>query len=381
MFSGRRVGGKPAKIGFTLAGATPAATPEQPAATLVAKTSSLAANALPDKASTDAVAATPENAGTAPRAAGKKFGFSLGGLSTSQPKVKQHVRAFAGDSSTRRKRQHSSDEETEEVDKVVLLTGFEGNQAMSVHQEPEKGPLVIKPIANRDWRADRRKLRQQQIEDISATRPAASGTVERISHDASYGLQLTQKRTPPVGQPTPETASEEPAPVLQAPTRVTTRETLEQQAIDELLADAQRQRDGPSTAEEDQSNKPKLVLPMQVDGADVDSSRTSGPSQADMSRMERDAFKVDLAACPDVSTLDDYDDVPIEEFGAALLRGMGWKDGQGIGRGHRNGDPKSYSIEQRPRLLGLGAKPKPPDEFDQPKRPRRPKLPLPPPLP
>ena len=27
-----------------------------------------------------------------------------------------------------------------------------------------------------------------------------------------------------------------------------------------------------------------------------------------------------------------YDEIPIEQFGVAMLRGMGWKEGQGIGR-------------------------------------------------
>lgn len=30
--------------------------------------------------------------------------------------------------------------------------------------------------------------------------------------------------------------------------------------------------------------------------------------------------------------MEDYENVPVEAFGAALLRGMGWKDGQSLGR-------------------------------------------------
>jgi G-patch domain len=37
----------------------------------------------------------------------------------------------------------------------------------------------------------------------------------------------------------------------------------------------------------------------------------------------------------DQATADDYDKVPIEQFGMALLRGMGWKDGDGIGKNKR----------------------------------------------
>ena len=28
----------------------------------------------------------------------------------------------------------------------------------------------------------------------------------------------------------------------------------------------------------------------------------------------------------------DYESMPVEEFGKALLRGLGWADGQGVGR-------------------------------------------------
>jgi len=32
------------------------------------------------------------------------------------------------------------------------------------------------------------------------------------------------------------------------------------------------------------------------------------------------------------ATDDDYEKVPIEQFGLAMLRGMGWKDGEGVGK-------------------------------------------------
>ncbi|WPK27612.1 hypothetical protein PUMCH_005008 [Australozyma saopauloensis] len=51
------------------------------------------------------------------------------------------------------------------------------------------------------------------------------------------------------------------------------------------------------------------------------------------------------------NTAQDYEDVPVEEFGAALLRGMGWK----------GPDKTSTSMHTRHRqrgaLLGIGAKP------------------------
>lgn len=46
----------------------------------------------------------------------------------------------------------------------------------------------------------------------------------------------------------------------------------------------------------------------------------------------------------------DYDEVPVEEFGAALLRGMGW-------RGDRSKADVDVSNRQKGVVLGIGAKP------------------------
>jgi len=35
------------------------------------------------------------------------------------------------------------------------------------------------------------------------------------------------------------------------------------------------------------------------------------------------------------ATEEDYEKVPIEQFGLAMLRGMGWTDGNGVGRTQR----------------------------------------------
>ena len=55
--------------------------------------------------------------------------------------------------------------------------------------------------------------------------------------------------------------------------------------------------------------------------------------------------------------MDDYEEMPIEEFGMALMRGMGWKDGEGLG-GSRKGIIEPPEIRAQPDGLGLGATPK-----------------------
>ncbi len=70
---------------------------------------------------------------------------------------------------------------------------------------------------------------------------------------------------------------------------------------------------------------------------------------------EDDAFRSDVASRPDSSSLADYAAVPVEEFGAALLRGMGWKEGEVVGK-RKEQVSKSRIVERRPALLGIGAK-------------------------
>ena len=71
---------------------------------------------------------------------------------------------------------------------------------------------------------------------------------------------------------------------------------------------------------------------------------------------EEEAFQRDFNTAPDMATLDEYKAVPVEEFGAALLRGMGWKEGQGIGNQKGQKFERAKVPERRPALLGIGAK-------------------------
>lgn len=73
---------------------------------------------------------------------------------------------------------------------------------------------------------------------------------------------------------------------------------------------------------------------------------------------------------PDETKQEEYENVPIEEFGAALLRGMGWKDEEDDTQSVGSGKKKvSLPHEQqgRPEFLGIGAKSVPGDS-------RKPKL-------
>ena len=70
---------------------------------------------------------------------------------------------------------------------------------------------------------------------------------------------------------------------------------------------------------------------------------------------EADAFRRDVVTRPEEATLEDYNRTPVEQFGEALLRGMGWKPGQAASR-KRTGPVEPYLPAARPALLGIGAK-------------------------
>ncbi|XP_046141264.1 G-patch domain and KOW motifs-containing protein [Osmia bicornis bicornis] len=53
------------------------------------------------------------------------------------------------------------------------------------------------------------------------------------------------------------------------------------------------------------------------------------------------------------STLEDYDKIPVDAFGLAMLRGMGWQPGKGIGKNEKV--VSAVIPELRPKGMGLGA--------------------------
>ena len=88
--------------------------------------------------------------------------------------------------------------------------------------------------------------------------------------------------------------------------------------------------------------------------ADVADDRAS-----DKPLIDREAQKLreDLETLPDVATEEDYDSMPVEDFGLALLRGMGWEKGKPIGR-NAKGLVEPVEFVPRQGRLGLGATPK-----------------------
>jgi len=116
-------------------------------------------------------------------------------------------------------------------------------------------------------------------------------------------------------------------------------ETLAEKAARELLAEAAKQNQDWNERSED--GKPKLdAIPTLIANA----------LPGEMANEDH----LDVSLRAEASTMDDYDNVPIEQFGMAMLRGMGWKEGDGIG-GFKNEVVPIFDPQVRPKGLGLGA--------------------------
>ncbi|KAJ7564754.1 hypothetical protein O6H91_02G031900 [Diphasiastrum complanatum] len=83
-----------------------------------------------------------------------------------------------------------------------------------------------------------------------------------------------------------------------------------------------------------------------------------GEERPSLAEIEKRRFKEDMMLLPDEALLDAYEQMPIEQFGEALLRGMGWKKGMPIGR---NSKVAVAPVEfvRRSGMQGLGATPLP----------------------
>lgn len=245
-----------------------------------------------------------------------KFSLSLSKKSSSST-AKQPSKPPARPSLGRARFQNSDDEDddTEGVAHAVSHFDQEAGGAIDVNraQSSKKGPLIIRGPGNRDWREESRRKRQkgplpdgaQQNGEVVVEEP------EKLQYGLTLGQKSTDRPEPAVELPLREPLDPQPQK----------EQTADQAALDALLG-----------------NKPQstLVLP-QVD-------------------TEEQAFQRDFDAAPDVPTLEEYAAVPVEEFGAALLRGMGWKDGEPIGKRRGEQVKKPRVVERRPALLGIGAK-------------------------
>ena len=215
--------------------------------------------------------------------------------------------------------------------------------------EPKKA-LVIPAQQNRDWREQAKRKRQRSGIPASSSSGKAGGGAGGDNDDeggteegqgvkgmpTNFGLTVKEKKKEPEGEANGGGEIQEQA--------TTTAEGTDTDAQNGESSQPPKER----TADEEamarllgEKHKSNLVVPI------VNS--------------EEEAFQRDVEEAPDMASLDAYAAMPIEEFGSALLRGMGWKEGQSIGR--KRGQASATTTEVKPRviqrrqaLLGIGAK-------------------------
>ncbi|KAF9646435.1 hypothetical protein BDM02DRAFT_3061201, partial [Thelephora ganbajun] len=220
----------------------------------------------------------------------------------------------------------SSDEGDESQDELIL--GFDKFGVQRLREQPKtKGPLVIPALKNRDWRALAKKRKTAQMFVPESGRAAVTGTDGTVgglgtrdtinSGPQAIGLQVRRKKL-----------ASEVGEVNMWETEVEIKPQVEES--------------------EDQ-----LALRALLASAAGEGNEDFGGHIAIIPATEDEAFRQDINELPDSATLDDYTDMPVSEFGAAMLRGMGWT---GDEKGKKNVQP--WLPQSRPALLGIGAKEK-----------------------
>ncbi|KAL9614783.1 MAG: hypothetical protein Q9167_000774 [Letrouitia subvulpina] len=276
----------------------------------------------------------------------KAISISLSGAKSSSASLplasnsinsKKRPHAFLGD-------QDSDDEPTSGNSIFISSIDHAAGGAIGVNgEETPKAPLIIHGQKNRDWREESRRKRGKLSlpTKVEATKSHSGqngeSEVERNEVSQQSGLSFVAPKNP---QNQPELSTSE------------SRKKQHQVATVE--------EEAPKSADEEalialvggDSKKSTLVLP--VAQAVKQNDFQNGRFQS-LQINEDDHFRSDVASRPDPAGLEEYAKVPVEDFGAALLRGMGWKEGEAVGK-RKNVVSKARVVEKRPALLGLGAK-------------------------
>ena len=218
-------------------------------------------------------------------------------------------------------------------DQLFTLT-FEQPDANS-RSEPEC--KVIAALQNSDWReiARRRRARAKMYippGDHTGSGASGSGVGPGDTLNSEPSLVGLHKRKRARVDIDVDADTTQDAPTKPEPPLV----TEDERAIRALIADAE----GGDGFEDHLVD----IIPM------------GNRSSTRRAPTEDDAYKEDVEQLPTEATLEDYDRMPVSQFGAALLRGMGWKPGEPASRNKKRGIVEPWLPLPRPAMLGLGAK-------------------------
>ncbi|KAL4921282.1 DExH-box splicing factor binding site-domain-containing protein [Aspergillus aurantiobrunneus] len=239
------------------------------------------------------------------------------------------------------------------------VTGFDMLTGNTIGDGEEKKPLTIPVASGNNWRdrpgvirrpKGKKNLLPKEVQALQETQK--KGKVREDNGDAvgpsmSYGLSFAEQK--PTGEEGGQTTGEgdqkmeDAAPLAVEDAKPLTEDEI---ALRALFRESKGEVEGRSD----------LV---------IESKRAEEEEEEeelyDGHNNETRTYRKDVASRPDPATLDQYNAIPVEEFGAALLRGMGWKEGHAVGKGnYSGGDPSRASTAhvpaRRPGFLGIGAK-------------------------
>ncbi|KAI1327882.1 hypothetical protein F5Y16DRAFT_410087 [Xylariaceae sp. FL0255] len=279
-----------------------------------------------------------------PQAQAPRIAIKFG---TSQPSSNgtRHTKPQPSSSLGKRQRpnalNHNSDEEEDDDTngKHVSVTSFgvgasgETRKAKSPSTGKEPKQYVIESQSNRDWKEDAKAIRAHKIPRPNAMQSRdGHAEVEPADQDKDikWGLSIAKRSTDEV-----TTAPIDP-------------DTCGKDArIAEHTSQSSAEKTQTQFHEEDDKDAMDALLGRKPTAQTlVINGLTSNGKQ--MRVPESDAYKRSMQEAAEVSTIEEYGEIPEGEFGAAMLRGMGWK-GEEFGT-------KPKEVKRRLHLMGLGSK-------------------------
>lgn len=262
---------------------------------------------------------------------------------------------------------------------------LEDGRIRTINEEKEKTPLVIPLILTNQWRnndnksntvtSNQQKNEEKENLDIQKNEKKNKKEISEVEEkmeafecikevetsvddtETHYGLQIQTKKKRKIKNDEDED-DEEKKEETKVEDETTKNLTIEEKAINELIKEA-------NGGLNEENNI--ITNPMTIDAIPI-LKQNAVPGLNGLPSDEA-KFKHDIELRPDETRLEDYERVPVEEFGAAMLRGMGWKGDQSGGKQKdKNRSDKPVEFKPRPALLGLGAKPLPVPEISKIKR-------------
>ncbi|EPX71232.1 splicing factor Cwf28 [Schizosaccharomyces octosporus yFS286] len=224
-----------------------------------------------------------------------------------------------------------SDDEEDALKDPQFITGlnkdgdieYKDKEIQQAHFE-RKNPKIIHVPANKSWLEDRKKRIEQQ-----RSKKETENAPERLPEiGLNYGLNVKQSAV-----------------------ELTKLEDTDRFSNVEARSVVSSVSDQEANKKEDNPNIPlevKMILENQ-NGENALSDSSQAKIISNQAENEREMYNRDIELLPDSSNLRDYADIPVEDFGAAMLRGMGWNG--------KLSSKEAFEVNRRPTFLGMGAKP------------------------